>query len=254
MQEGDNSLDNILNDESAEEAAAPVAEATPQPEPEEPGGGPARDEHGRFAAKTGVEETPEPVPPTDKLPQEDYKAIREEREKRQAAEARALALEQQLQSQQEPPAPPPSIWEDEQGWQQHFGSQIAQQAAFNAKLDMSEMMTRQANPDFEDMKGRFLEMAQANPGIVQQALSDPHPWAKAYSIAKNAARMEELGAVDLADLEAKIEARLREEMQGQSPLPNAPQTLPPTLTGERNVGARTGPAWAGPPSLDQLLG
>jgi len=236
-------IESFINDEPQEVVEAPVEQTAEER---------ARDEKGRFAAK-GVEqeEAPETVPPTDKLPPEEYKAIREEREKRQRAESELDALRQQVQ--QKPPEPPPSIWEDEQGWQQHFGSQIAQQAAFNARLDMSEMMVRQANPDdFEAMKTRFLEMVQTNPALQQQALSDPHPWAKAYSLAKNAAKMEELGAVDLADLEAKIEARLREEMQGQTPVPQ-PTPLPPSLTGERNVGSRSGPAWSGPPAIEDLL-
>ena len=241
-----------LLEETAEqpEAEAPEAEA-PEPQAEQP-----RGPDGKFLSKqTGDDEAPEPVeaaPPADKLPQEEYKAIREEREKRQAAEARLTALEQQLQQLQqpkEPPAPPPSMWEDEAGWQQHFGQQVAQQAAMNAKLDMSEMLARQSNPDFEEMKGRFVEMAQANPAIVQQALSDPHPWAKAYAIAKNAARMDELGATNLDELKAKMREELMAEMaQGNSHV----QQVPPTLTTERSVGARTVP-WGGPKSLDELL-
>jgi hypothetical protein len=224
-----------------------------EPEAEAPAA--VRDEKGRFAPK-GVEpqETAEPVPPTepvDKLPQADYAALKDERRKRQEAEARFQALEQQLQSlQQEPPAPPPSIWEDEQGWQQHFGSQVAQQAALNAKLDKSEMLARQNNADFDEMKARFLEMAQDNPAIVQQALSDPHPWAKAYTVAKNAAKMDELGAVDVADLEAKIEARIRAEMQAQ---PAAPVAIPTSLADAGT--ARTGtPAAPTRLTLQDILG
>lgn len=257
MDEGNTSLDSILSDEPITEPVETPeveAEATPEPEAEQP-----RGPDGKFLPKqTGVEpeETPEAVPPTDKLPKEDYKAIRDEREKRQRLEAELEALRQQVQSQQAqtPPAPPPSIWEDEQGWQQHFGQQVAQQAALNAKLDMSEMLTRQNNPDFEEVKARFIEMAQANPAIVQQAMADPHPWAKAYSIAKNAAKMEELGAVDLNDLKAKLREEVMAELQQASVPVQQPLAVPPSLTGERNVGARTGPAWAGPKSLNELLG
>lgn len=214
------------------------------PEPTEPEAaqpetiGQPRDETGKFAPKeTGVEpqETADPVPPTDKLPKEDYKAIREEREKRQAAESRAAALEAQLQSYQqpkEPAAPPPSVWEDEQAYGGHIVSTAVQQATFNAKLDMSEMMTRQANADFEDMKAKFLGMAAQNPSLQQQALDDPHPWNKAYNIAKNAAKMEALGAVDVSELEAKIRAELEAKYAAQ---PQAQVTLPTSLAGAQSA-------------------
>lgn len=244
------SLDSLLNDEPAVEAVE--AEPAQEPAPVEAPSGPVRDENGRFAAKeTGVEDT---GPPPDKLPQDEYKAIREEREKRQRLEAELDALRntvQQLQTPAEPPAPPPSVWDDEQAYGGHIVSQAVQQATFNARLDMSEMMVRQANPDFDDMKAKFLELAGTNPALREQALADPHPWNKAYQIAKNAAAVEELGAVDLNDLRAKMRDELLAEMQAQAPV--TPMQAPPSLTGERNVGARSGPTWSGPASISDLL-
>jgi hypothetical protein len=249
MTEGQ-SLDDILNDEP--EAA--VEQAVEQ----EPAGEPVsvpRDESGRFARKGDDSGSPPQI--EEAKPEEpplDHAAIVAERRRRQEAEQRARALEEQLQAMQNPPEPPPSIWEDEQGWQQQFGSQVVtqavSQATLNAKLDMSEMMVRQANPDFEDVKAEFLALAEQNPGLVQQALADPHPWNKAYQIAKNHRAMQELGATNLDDLKAKIRAEMMAEMQGQAPLANP---IPPTLATERNVGARSGPAWSGPKSIDDLL-
>lgn len=238
-------LDDLLNDEPIEDA--PAVEQAPE--------GPARDEHGRFASTKGVEPEPEgepePVPPTDKLPKEDYKAIREEREKRQNAEREAEALRQQIAALQSPPEPPPSVWEDETAWGGHLVNTAVQQATFNAKLDMSEMMVRQANPDFEEVKAEFLALAAENPALRQQALADPHPWNKAYQIAKNHRAMQDLGAVDVSDLESKLREKIMAELQGQAPTRPG---LPPTLTTERSVASRGGPAWSGPSSLSELLG
>lgn len=239
----------------------PAMQETPvEPEPAQP-----RDDSGRFAAKeTGVEPAAEPetdplpeqVPPTtDRLPPDTFKAVKEEREKRQQLERELEALKQQIQAvqqPQEPPAPPPSLWEDEQGWQQHFAAQVTQQANLNATLNLSEMLTRREKPDFDPMKEKFLQMAQMNPALAQQALSDPDPWGKAYQIAKNAATMEELGATDLEALKAKLREEVLAEAQAQVPV--AAATIPPTLTTARNVGARSGPAWSGPRSLEDLLG
>ncbi len=240
-------LDDIL----AGPAEAPVAEAAPkQPlAPETDADGPERDEQGRFAAKTGVEEA---VPPTDKLPQEDYKAIREEREKRQALERDMEALKAQLQSLQQPNEPdiPPSLWEDENKWGAQLVSQAVSQAEQKTVMRMSEMMARQAEPEFDTLKAEFLALAEANPALAEQAIADPHPWNKAISIARNHKKMQELGAVNVSDLEAKIRAQIMGEMQA---IPPARPGLPPTLTTERSVGGRSGPAWAGPASLDELL-
>lgn len=248
MEEG-KSLDDLIGNALVDE---PVVE---QSEPE----GQARDEQGRFAAtekgvEPEVETQPEPVPPTDKLPKEDYKAIREEREKRQNLERELEALKHQIQASMNPPEPPPSVFEDEQGWQQHFGQQVVstavQQATLNAKLDMSEMMVRQANPDFEDVKAEFLALASQNPTLREQALADPHPWNKAYQIAKNHRAMQELGATDLDTLKAKLREELMAEMQVNAPVR---ASVPPSLASERNVGQRTGPSWSGPKSLSDML-
>ena len=240
------SIDDFLSDEAP---APEVVEEQPQQQDARP-----RDEHGRFAPKESPPD--EGAPPAPEVDQSTIPvaALKAEREKRQALEAEVAALKQQFTPPKEPPPPPPSIWDDEQGWQTHFGSQVVttavQQASLNAKLDMSEMMVRQANPDFEEMKTTFLQLAEATPGIVQQALQDPHPWNKAYQIAKNHKTMQELGATNVDELRAKIREEVLAE-QGQ-PASARPQ-IPVSLTNERNVGSRTGPAWSGPALLEDLL-
>lgn len=223
---------------------------------------PPRDEHGRFLPKeTGDTAEPETeptaeVPPTNQgLPPETFKGLKEEREKRQRLEAELEALKAQFQAAQqpkEPPAPPPSVWEDEQAYGSHIVTAAVQQANLNAKLDMSEMLTRREKTDFEPMKAKFLQMAEMNPVLAQQALSDPDPWGKAYQIAKNAATMEELGATDLETLKAQLREQLLAEAAANVPISNNP-TIPPSLTTARNVGARSGPGWSGPRPIEDLL-
>lgn len=245
-------LDDLLNSEPEDTYNEPGEVEEPQ--------APPRDEHGRFAAKTTGVEDEAPAsqpsePPSDKLPPETFKGLREEREKRQALQAELEALRAQIQANQEPPPPPPSIWEDDQGALEHVKNEAVttavQHATFNAKLDMSEMMVRQANPDFDEVKAEFLALAAENPVLRQQALADPHPWNKAYQIAKNHRAMQELGATDLDTLKAKLREELMAEMQA---IPPVAPSIPQSLTTARNVGQRTGPAWSGPRSLDDLLG
>lgn len=250
MTEG-TSLDSILSDEPT------VAEAAPETVEET---GTPRDEHGRFAAKeTGVQAEPqgeETVPPTDQLPPETFKAVKEEREKRQNLERELEALKsqfQQLQQPQEPPAPPPSIWEDETAAFQHLQQQVLAQTDQLSRINASEMAARSQFPDFQEKFDLFNQMAAQNPQLVQQAMSDPHPWAKAYQIAQSHKTMQELGAVDVSDLEAKIREKVMAEMQqGQTPVPQ--QNLPPSISGVTSVATRGGPQWAGPKSLQEMLG
>jgi hypothetical protein len=235
------SIEDILNEEVAEPVVEqePVVEAQP------------RAPDGKFAPK-GETESASPAPVEE--PAFDHAAVKGERERRQKAEQRAKELEDRLRALEQPPEPPASLFEDEHKWQEQFGTHVVstavQQATFNSKLDMSEMMVRQANPDFDEMKETFLSLVEQNPGLRQQALEDPHPWNKAYQIAKNHKAMKDLGATDVESLRAKIRAEVEAEFTANPVVRRAPVTI----SNEQNVGSRAGPAWGGPRSIEELLG
>ena len=235
----DKSLEELYDGPEQEVEESPVVEeAKAEPAKAE------RDEQGRFA-KTGEEagSPPEPL---------DHAAIVGERRRRQEAEARETALKAQLEAIQNPPEPPPSIWEDEEGARMHDRNQAVaeavQRATMQSQLAMSEMLASQKHDDFDDMKASFLALAEKNPVLAEQALAHKHPWEKAYQIAKSAAEMAELGATDVASMREKI----REEERAKLLAEGDTQRLPPTLSGQRNVGSRAAPAWNGLPSLTDL--
>lgn len=233
--------------ETAETQEAPEAPA-PEAETAEQATARARDEKGRFAPKGETEAAPPAAAETTDVP---VKALQEERRKRQELEAKLDELQRQLQPQQ----PPPSLWEDEQGWQQHFGQEVVatatQQAALNARLDMSEMMVAQSQPDFDDVRPKILEFMGQNPTLKDEILGDRHPWLKAYNMVKNHERMTQLAAVDVTELETKlraeIEAKLKAELQPQAPAPAIPDSLADAQS------ARGSSAAFSPPSLDDIL-
>jgi hypothetical protein len=237
-------------------------EITPEPEtvtvePEtQPEPAPVRDEKGRFAPK-GEEPS---APPALEEPQHTIppKALQEERRKRQEAEDRLTRLEQELQAirqPQQPPAPAPSLWEDEQGWQDHLKGDVVstavQQATLNARLDMSEMMVRQSNPDFEEKKTAFIQLMQENPLLQQKALADPHPWNFAYTYVKNHERMQQLAAVDVTDLENKLREQIRAELEAQKQPETPAPTIPASLADSQSARSSTVPQ--APPSLADIL-
>ena len=149
-------LDELLND-------APIAEPVEeQPQVEEVADEQPRDEHGRFAPK-GVEESAPPAP--DKLPQDVYEPLKAVRSENQALKDKLAQLEQAIQAQQNPPAPPPDMFETPEDWQAHFGGQVVnqatQQATFIANLNVSEMLTRREHKeDFDEMKALFLNLVR----------------------------------------------------------------------------------------------
>ncbi len=243
MSEG---IDDILNGDEPTAIEPEAVEPVAEPAKAEP----ARDDNGRFAPK-GEDAAP-PAAEEDRVP---VGAIQDERRKRQELERRIEDYEKRLNAIANPPqpqAPPPEMFDDPEGWQNHFGgnivSQATQQASLNAKLDTSEMLARDKFDDFEDMKQSFLELAKENPTLAQQALSDPHPWRKAYQIAKTHSTMREVGATDVDSLRASIRAELEAEMKA-TPAAEIPQSLASAQSG-RTASATTG----APPSLQDILG
>jgi hypothetical protein len=245
------SLDDILegNDEPESPITEAQAEVVEQPE------GQPRDDGGKFASK-GVEPqqgTPEAeaVPPTaDKLPQEEYKALREEREKRQQLEAQLETLRRESQQRPQEPQPPVSLWDNEEAWGGQLVSQAVQQASYQSRLQMSEMLMAQEVQDFSAVRNQLFEFVGANPAINQQVAESQHPWKTAYTLFKNQQTMQELGATDIETLRAKIREEVLAEAQAQAPAAK----IPPSLSNQRSVASRSGPAWSGPTPLGDLIG
>jgi hypothetical protein len=269
MEEG-TSLDELLNGTPAEPETVEQVEAVePSPEPETIGQ--PRDEHGRFAPKEekGVETPPEPaeasaepVPPTEQpnqLPEAEYKALRDERRKRQEAEARAAQLEAQwlaAQQQQRPAEPEPEFWDNPQAV---IASQV-QQAVMQAleaqkqqqtmeRITESENAAKGRYADYDDAFLAFQQAATANPLLVKQMTAASDPAEFAYKTGKTALELSQVGSIDalLQRERAKWEAEARAAMP-------APPALPSTTATDGSVGARTGPAWAGPAPIGDMLG
>lgn len=257
MDEG-TSLDDLLNE--------PVAVTEPQ-EPETIGQ--PRDDHGRFASNqdTGVEtpqepaEAPvEPVPPTEQtgLPPDEYKALKDERRKRQDAEARIAVLEAQFQTAQQaqqPPEPEADFWDNPQGV---IASQVQRAVleALNAekqqqqakRIDESEASARAKYADYDDAFYAFRQAVQANPALAQQMAQASDPAEFAYTKGKTALELGRVGSID----ELLKAERAKWEAEAKAAMP-APPALPSTTAIDGSVGGRSGPAWAGAAPLDDLL-
>lgn len=250
------SLSDILSEEDTDaqaEIRSSLPEAPPETgvEPEEPREEPVRDESGKFAPKE-----PKEAEPPSALPKDVYEPLRAVRDENKALKDQLEALRREVQQKpQEPPAPPPTIWEDEQGTFQHYGRQFTQtaveQAAFISRLQTSELLMMQAEPEFEKVKQDVYQFVGSNPAVNAEVQNSPHPWQTAYRAYKNQQTMQELGATDINQLRERIRAEIEAEMAAGKPaMPN----IPPSLSSQRSVDGRSGPAWAGPKPLSDLLG
>lgn len=261
----DKSIDELLNGEPIQDEA-PAVEASPEPEAPQ-GDGRPRDEHGRFAPKegTGVEPQPEatqaeeaePVPPTgDQLPKDVYEPLKAERQKRQELQMQLEALQQQIARQnQAPPPEVPEFWDNPdaafEARFERFGSQLMQQ--FKMQQDMerinaSEVAAKGKYADYGESFGAFQQAANANPALIDQMKAAPDPAEFAYKTGKRAMDLEKVGSLD--ELLKAERAKWEAELKAAAP---APQAFPSTTATDGSVGQRSGPAWAGPTDISDLL-
>lgn len=229
-----------------------------------------RDEQGRFAPKGDDEPEqasepvesapPAPEPEPDRIP---IAALKDERSKRQQAEQRAAELEaylQQLQTQQQQPDIEPDMFADPDGFKAHLVKQLRQelmqelqptmqQQQVLTRAEVSEMMARQRWQDYDAKVEVFKEALQGNPFLVEQLKQAPDPATFAYNAALKYEEAKQYGTASPS--RDQIKAELREELMNELGL-NRPK-VPTTLAGDRSVGSRSGPAWSGPVSVDDIF-
>jgi hypothetical protein len=234
----------------------------------------ARDDNGRFVSVTPTEAAPAaapepvaaapviaPIPqvvtpvvapaapvvaPAATQPTEDrvpLKALRAERELRQAAEARLRELQN--------PKAPTDPWTDLPGalsqQQQQFEERL-----FVERCNNTEELARDRHKDFEEVREVFLEAAQSNPSLFQQLRQERNPAEFAY---REGLRIKRLGAFNgdftayEKDIETRTEARVRAELEakyGKQPV------VPTSLNSDSSPAVAT-EVYAGPPPLNKIL-
>lgn len=255
-------LDEILNDSAEVES---IVEPKSEFHEEAPLLDRPRDEHGRFAAKetgdlpSGDEPQAAASPAASQESHIPETALLGERRRRQEADRRIEMLEQQLQqftrSQPQVEQEAPDFWENPNAV---IGNQVAQavstafqqwqQAQTARELQASARAAQAKYPDFNDMFEEFTRLEQVNPQLTQQALASGDAAEFAYKTAKSAKQVAQYG--DIPSLLAAERAKWEAELKAASPIS---PTLPTTTAGQRSVGDRSGPEWAGPQSLSAIL-
>jgi len=180
-------------------------------------------------------------------------ALKDERTKRQALETEMAELRARLASvEKQPPAqearPLPDPVADPAGYRAAIAD-----AAFNERLNVSEMMAREKYTDVDAKLAVFQEAAKADPGLADKLRAQPHPWAWMYQQAQKIEAQREIGD-DPAAYRERVRAEIMAEMQGKPPAAPVLEAtpLPTSLATTRSVG-RTASEPNGPMPLDKIV-
>lgn len=255
------SLDDILTGQQDEAPPIQSPEAEAQSEP------------GKDAeAPEPKQEDAEPEKPAEPKATEDepdpkawqYAAYKDERTKRQEwetkareSEGRLQTLERELRELKKPK--PVDPYEDPEGYakqqQQTWEEREAdlRKEILNERYNFSQMTAEQSYG--KEKVDEALEWAKSLPQAERVAITQtPHPYAEVVERKKRHDALKEVGddpeAWRTAERE-RIKAEVLEELKATPQTPATP--MPTNLAGARNAGSRTGPAWAGPPSIDDIF-
>lgn len=250
--ETETSLDDLLSGNEPEIEQQP--ETIGQP----------RDESGRFAPKEqGEEQQEEPVakdvPPASE-PEPSHipmAALKDERTKRQQIEAERQQLAERLQQYETyfQQLQAQTGQEEEQDPIELIAQQVMsrlqpqnEMQMLTVKVELAEQLARQKWADYDEKVEHFKEAVKANPFLLQELRNSTNPAEYAYNAANRILEAKSYGS---APSREQIEAEIREKIMAEIGV-NRPQA-PTSLATERSVGSRSGPAWSGPATLDDLL-
>lgn len=265
----ESSLDSVLSGQAAPEVEQPAQVEQPAPEVQQPE--PATGE------QTGTPPEPQKDETLDKHRQGLEAGIAAERKRRQEAEERARAMEQQLQALRQPTAPQPAAqvgdpkpqraqFETEDEWldardawrdrerERQWNQQQQEREAFAkrqktesalieaAKLPGFDLQAFVRLPVSEHMADAILD-SDVSPQLVHYLTANPEETQRIFGLPA-ARQIKEL---------ARIEDRLAAP-PAQEPAPQKePPRLPETLTQTRNAKGQFEPAYSGPTPLNSIL-
>jgi len=183
-----------------------------------------------------------------------------------AWERRMADLVKAVSPKQEPPAKPDFFENPEAATQHAVQQSVSPQfeqinqtllaiARDNAETRFTPETVATAEQEFiKALQGKTLD-----PADYQKVVSSPNRYAAAVQWHKQQQAKAEIGddpAAFRARLEAEILAKhglTAEGAAAEVPAQQKPAVMPSNLAGARNVGSRSGPAWSGPPSLQDIF-
>jgi hypothetical protein len=194
---------------------------------------------------------------------EEVSSLRNEIAERDAAWERRIAQLVNAQKPQAEQQQPPDQFEDFPGATRHVVQpefqRIEQQLLAIAKDTAITRFTEDKVNEAERAFINALQSQKLDPADFQKVANSPNRYAEAVRWHQRQLAQAEIGD-DPAAYKAKLEAELREKIlaetqQGgdQQQTQQRQPVMPTNLAGARNVGSRSGPAWSGPASIDDIF-
>lgn len=176
---------------------------------------------------------------------------------RQVTELLTRIPQQKAEQQQ-----PPDQFDDFPGATRHVVQpefqRIEQQLLAIAKDTAVTRFTEEKVNEAEQAFISALQSKKLDPADYQKVVGSPNRYAAAVQWHQRQVAQAEIGD-DPAAYKTKLEAELREKIAaeqqqgGQQAQQRQQEVMPTNLAGARNAGARSGPAWAGPSSIDDIF-
>lgn len=198
-----------------------------------------------------------------KLEQADERNARLEQQLGQVMQALAGQRQQPQQPVQQPSVP--DVFADPDGYAKHFDRAVQERVskvALDFDLKLAEVKHGET---FGKAWDAFMGSVQTgqNPALYHQVMNAPSPGEAIVDWFKSEQVKREVGA-DPASYKERLRAEILAELQGTNQPPAVPQpvtngaaaapaVMPSNFADARNAGARTGPAWAGPPPLRDIF-
>lgn len=260
----DDTLDNILSgsgdasEASEQKEVAQVAEGESlQEQPEAQGEG-----------ETGQRTVPHEALHAEKQKVKRYtEEVAAFRQSNEALQRQVTELLQRVPIPKQEPAARPDFFENPEAATQHAVQQsvspqfeqINQQLLAIARDNAETRFTPEVVNTAEQEFIKALQSKTLDPADYQKVVSSPNRYAAAVQWHKRQLASAEIGD-DPAAFRAKLEAEIlakhgltADGAAAEVPAQTKTPVMPSNLAGARNVGSRSGPAWSGPPSLQDIF-
>jgi hypothetical protein len=184
-------------------------------------------------------------------------------------EQRFNQLQTMLQPKQDQPAPAPApeIWDDPNAFVRSQAMELVNPLQEQVKAiarSVAEFQYKDQPGLVEKAVNAFDEAARTrtiDPEMHRRIMASPNPFAAAVQWHQHTSTMSEIGS-DPAAYKARLAEEIRAQVMAELQQGNAPQAaterpapvMPSNFATGRNVGARSGPAYSGPPRLEDILG
>lgn len=171
------------------------------------------------------------------------RAVLDERRKRQALEQELAQLRAQVNPDAHQPPARPDVFEDQEGAFGHL-EHAFETRLVTQRIEISQELMREKHEDYDEAEAEFVELAKADPSLVQKMKASTLPAKFVYDHVQKHRQLQEMQDVEgyKAKLREQVRAEILAELEaergnGGEAGAEAPAraTLPPQLANRRSA-------------------